>query len=152
MTQLSGLEEIRAEWEKNLLECAKYGDDSLCYVLLRDEDAKFHCHRYFTLGDEWNCSTDHRDVTDSLVALNWFYKSIARLDVFYHHPLPWAVQHDRICEDWKKPKIVDRDGNFVLIPPENIRHPDQFDPQENAIANLIATLIVILVNMPIKRE
>lgn len=73
------LQEVRSEWEKNLTPVAegKRGEDTVL-VILRDKHGKYHCHRYFAMGQlmkkpTWEISVDARDV-NAEKAMSWSMK------------------------------------------------------------------------------
>lgn len=61
------LSEQRKNWEKGLtpLTVIKV-DDAMILVILESSNAtndrRYHCHRYFTIGQDWVCSVDGQRV------------------------------------------------------------------------------------------
>ena len=67
------LKSLREKWEKGLsvktVVVDDFVGDKIVYVVLGNDDQyslhhnKYSLHRYFKLGQKWNCSVDMRDVT-----------------------------------------------------------------------------------------
>lgn len=77
------LEEKRKEWEKDLSVVAERMDTfggriEVCLVILkrkgsfRDNRQNYFCHRYFSLGDNWEVSVDASYV-DEETAMRWAF-------------------------------------------------------------------------------
>ena len=65
------LQELRNTCEKGLTqEDIHETHDNLLYVVLSDENDKYHCHTYFTILDKWHCSVDHQKV-GILTVIKW---------------------------------------------------------------------------------
>ena len=72
------LEELRKLWEKNLTVLSeKMVDEWTCLVVLTNKNGQFHCHRYFSIGNDWVASVDCR--TSSFVdVVRWCFDPRAK--------------------------------------------------------------------------
>lgn len=65
---MNTLIELREQWEKKLSVVATYQDtDNTLLVVLKDYANDYHCHRYFTVGGQWNVSVDAAHLEDDTV-------------------------------------------------------------------------------------
>lgn len=74
------LDEQRKEWEKSLVTVAETQRDEGTYLVilrrkvpLRDGKQPYFCHRYFSIGDNWEVSVDASNV-DAETAMKWAWK------------------------------------------------------------------------------
>jgi len=59
------LDEVRRQWEKGLkVKCVldEASSDQALVVLQSERNEKYHCHRYFQIGADWQVSVDHQGV------------------------------------------------------------------------------------------
>ncbi len=61
---------LREEWEKSLTPLAERREDGTLLVILKDKTGKYHCHRYFSIGNDWTVSVDRQE-TDAEDAMKW---------------------------------------------------------------------------------
>lgn len=82
-TKPTELKEIRAEWERSLtaLTVIKIEGHTVL-VILKDKRGRYHCHRYFTIGDSWTCSVDGQGIPVEAV-FSWL-----------NHPSAMTTQQD----------------------------------------------------------
>ena len=68
-----GAYDIREEWEEGMTPVVVVEDEEelTIKVALRTKGGKYYCHRYFTIGDDWNVSVD-KSGTDAERVLRWF--------------------------------------------------------------------------------
>jgi hypothetical protein len=73
------LEECRKNWEKGLTQKMALfcGPDKLIVVLKSGKRDGFRCHRYFTIGDNWDVSVDFGNASFEEV-LRWIEREADR--------------------------------------------------------------------------
>ena len=57
------LEEVRAQWERGLeAKCVVDSADEDVALVILQKGEKYHCHRYFQIGSDWQVSVDRQGV------------------------------------------------------------------------------------------
>jgi hypothetical protein len=59
------LRKARVDWERGLMTILRLDRDGAILVVLHKpfDRTEFHCHRYFQIGDRWECSVDGQKVS-----------------------------------------------------------------------------------------
>jgi hypothetical protein len=84
---------VRADWEQGLTPLSVI-DQIDCHgnvlVVLEDGRNRYHCHRYFQLGDTWTCSADGQAVPLEAV-FSWLNNPCAMTTRPHEYVYPQSV-------------------------------------------------------------
>lgn len=60
------------------------------------------------------------------------------------YPLPWRVEYDQKFDTWAdhvRPRVVDANGETVVLPPQNVSHPGMYDELADNVCKLICDAV-----------
>jgi hypothetical protein len=73
---VGGMKEFREKWEKNLTSVSVIETSFHNFlIVLKNRRGIYYCHRYFTVGGEWEVSVDRSGISAD-EALKWLEESL----------------------------------------------------------------------------